>query len=162
MFERFDKRVRTVVVDARSEALIHADGQLEAEHLLLALARRSEDDAGKVLAGVGLAHDRLRVVIDADVERTLEAVGVSTTAIRIPGSSLLPGKEPRFGASAKRALERAVRVAKGHGDRHLLPIHILIGVLGAREGTVPRVLAAAGVDVGELVVAAQARLGTTS
>ena len=40
MFERFDKQARTVILDARSEALVHADVQLEAEHLLLALARR--------------------------------------------------------------------------------------------------------------------------
>lgn len=162
MFERFDKQVRVVIVDARSEALIHADARLEAEHLLLALARRSQDVAGRVLAGAGLDHDRLRGAIDADVERTLDAVGVSTTAIRMRSSSPLAGKEPRFGASAKRALERAVRVAQGRGDRHLVPTHVLIGILGATEGTVPRVLRAAGVDVGALVTAARDQLGAAN
>jgi ATP-dependent Clp protease ATP-binding subunit ClpA len=162
MFERFDKRSRTVVVEARSEAVIHADTQLGAEHLLLALARRSDWDAGLVLADAGLNHQRLRSAIDADLERTLETVGVSVAAIRIPSSSLRPQKEPRWGASAKRALERAARAARDHGDRRILPTHILIGVLGAAEGTVPRVLTAAGVDVDLLVAAAEAELGPAS
>ncbi|MGZ8652627.1 MAG: Clp protease N-terminal domain-containing protein [Actinomycetota bacterium] len=159
MFERFDKRSQTVVVDARSEAVDHADALLGAEHLLLALARRSGWDAGLVLAGAGLNHQRLRSAIDADIERTLETVGVSASTIRIPSSSLRPVKEPRWGTSAKRALERAARAARDHGDRRILPTHILIGVLGAAEGTVPRALTAAGVDVDQLVAAAEAELG---
>lgn len=162
MFERFDKRSRTVVVDARSEAIGHADRQLGAEHLLLALARRSEWDAGLVLADARLTHQRLRSAIDADIERTLEAVGVSASTIRIPSSSVFPVKQPRWGASARRALERAARAAKDHGDRRILPTHILIGVLGSAEGTVPRVLTAAGVDVDQLVAAAEAELEHTS
>jgi D-alanyl-D-alanine carboxypeptidase len=159
MFERFDKRSRTVVVDARSEAVGHADALLGAEHLLLALARRSEWDAGLVLAEAGLNHQRLRSAIDADLERTLEAVGVASAAIRIPTSSLRPEKQPRWGASAKRALERGARAARDHGDRRILPTHILIGVLRAAEGTVPRVLTASGIDVDELVAAVEAELG---
>jgi hypothetical protein len=56
------------------------------------------------------------------------------------------------------ALRRAAITAKDRGDRQLTPTHILIGVLRAREGTVPRALAASGVDPAELAARAEATL----
>ena len=159
MFERFEKDSRTVVVDAHAEARARADARVEAEHLLLALSRRSISDAGRVLVDAGLDHERLRGALDAEVEHTLMAVGVATGTIRIPASTLPMAGQPRFGESAKGALIRALKVAKRRGDRHLAPTHILLGVLGAKEGTVPRTLAAAGVDTTELAARVEATLG---
>jgi ATP-dependent Clp protease ATP-binding subunit ClpA len=67
--------------------------------------------------------------------------------------------QPQWGESAKTALRRATAVAQEHGSRHLGPTHILLGVLRAGEGTVPRALAAAGVDAAELTARAEATLG---
>jgi retron-type reverse transcriptase len=64
----------------------------------------------------------------------------------------------RPGMDAKMALRRATIAAKDRGDRQLTPTHILIGILRAREGTVPRTLAAAGVDPAELAAHAEATL----
>jgi ATP-dependent Clp protease ATP-binding subunit ClpA len=159
MFERFHKDSRTVVLDAMEEARVRADAKIEAEHLLLALARRAAWDAGRVLADAGLDHDRLRTALDESVWRTLEAVGVGSGAIWIPGSTLPMTGQPQWGESAKTALRRATAVAQEHGSRHLGPTHILLGVLRADEGTVPRALAAAGVDAAELTARAEATLG---
>jgi ATP-dependent Clp protease ATP-binding subunit ClpA len=158
MFERTKKDVHVVVLDARAEARVRAEARIEAEHLLLALARRSSWDAGRILAEAGLDHERLRDVLDADVEHILEIVGVAAGTIRIPNSTLPMAGEPRWGASAKIALRRASVIARDHGDRHLNPTHILLGVLRAGEGTVPRALAAAGVDAAELATRALATL----
>ena len=56
----------------------------------------------------------------------------------------------RWGASAKRGLERALEEAKRRGDRRIGPEHILLGLLRAEHGTVPRLLAAEGIDRDEL------------
>jgi ATP-dependent Clp protease ATP-binding subunit ClpA len=159
MFERFMNDSRTVVLDAMEEARVRAEAKIEAEHLLLALARRSAWDAGRVLAEAGLDHDRLRTALDEEVWRTLEAVGVGSGAVWIPDPKLPMTGQPQWGESAKMALRRATLVAKERGDRHLAPTHILLGVLRAKEGTVPRALVAAGVDPIELVARAEATLG---
>jgi ATP-dependent Clp protease ATP-binding subunit ClpA len=158
MSERTRRDFHIVVLDASEEARVRAEARIEAEHLLLALARRPAWDAGRVLAESGLDHERLRGVLDADVEHTLEVVGVAVGTIRIPSSTLPMAGEPRWGASAKTALRRASTIARDHGERHLNPTHILLGVLRAGEGTVPRALAAAGVDTAELAARAQATL----
>jgi ATP-dependent Clp protease ATP-binding subunit ClpA len=118
MFERFRKDSRAIVLDAMKEARIRADARIEAEHLLLALARRSAWDAGRVLAEAGIDHDGLRAALDDEVRHTLEAVGVGTGATWISGSSLPVAGQPRWGESAKMALRRATIAAKDRGDRH--------------------------------------------
>jgi hypothetical protein len=52
-----------------------------------------------------------------------------------------------------------VTIAKTRGDRRIFPTHILLAILSADEGTVPRALDAAGVDTGALVASAEATLG---
>jgi D-alanyl-D-alanine carboxypeptidase len=160
MFERFVKDSKLVVLGAMEEARARSEAKIEAEHLLLALARRSSGDAAHVLSQAGLDHDRLRAALDEETWRTLELVGVGSGAEApwIPDTTLPGARQPRWGESAKAALSRAVTVAKTRGDRHLAPTHILLGVLRAHEGTVPRALAAAGVDVADLEARAEASL----
>ena len=158
MRERLDANSREVLVDARAEARAHDDATLEAEHLLLALARHSRSDAGTLLADVGLDHDRLRQALDAQSAATLASVGIPAALIDRQRSTFGPRGEPRWGASARRALERSLRVARRHRARTIRPTHLLLGVLGASEGTVPRTLAAAGVDIDALVGSAETSL----
>jgi ATP-dependent Clp protease ATP-binding subunit ClpA len=158
MFERLDIRSRTVVAQARDEARLLGSGTLEAEHLLLALSRHSAWDAGTVLSAAGLDHDGLLRALEAELVRSLDAVGVAAGVIGVGQRPLPPEGQPRCGSSAKRALERSLAAAKARGDRTILPAHILLGTLGAEEGTVPRALAAVGVDPADLVASAGAAL----
>ena len=155
---RARKDFHAIVTGAIAEARLRAEARVEAEHLLLALARRPAAEAGRVLAESGLDHDRIQDLLDADVAHTLEAVGVAPGTLLIPRSTLPPAGEPHWGASAKAALRRASRIARDHGDRMIAPTHLLLGVLRAGEGTVPRALAAAGVDTDELAARAEATL----
>ena len=161
MVERSKTGSRAVILDALEEARLRPEAKIEAEHLLLALSRRSAWGAGRVLLDAGLDHDRLRTVLDESVGRTLAAVGVGSGGVWIPDSTLPVAHHPSWGESAKAALRRAAAVAKEHGNRRLEPAHILIGVLRAREGTVPRALAMAGVDVADLTARAEATLAST-
>jgi hypothetical protein len=64
----------------------------------------------------------------------------------------------RIGASAKLALERGVAVAARKKD--LQSAHLLLGILEAGAGTVPRALALAGIDQADL--AARVRQALTN
>jgi ATP-dependent Clp protease ATP-binding subunit ClpA len=148
MFERFTKDARAVTIRAQQEARALGSPTIEAEHLLLALADRS----GGVLAEAGLDREGVRAALDAEAERSLAAAGV---AWDVP-SPVIASAAPRFATSSKLALERALRAAVERGDRRLTADHVLLGILRAEVGTVPRALAIAGIDRAALA----ARIGS--
>lgn len=146
MFERFTQDARHIVRAAESEAHALGATSVEAEHLLLALAADERSPVGALLAGSGLSHDELVAALEREVERSLAAVGVAASDFATADLPSAPRRRLRFGASAKRALERAVRGAAARGDGQLVAAHLLLGLLRAEMGTVPRALAVAEVD----------------
>ena len=63
-------------------------------------------------------------------------------------------------APAKSALEHALRISLERADKRIDGAHILLALLRAEAGTVPRALTEAGVDrqeLKELVIAAMSR-----
>lgn len=152
MFERFGADARRAVMRASMEV---ADGvgspQIEAEHLLLALADGpASDRAAQALRDEGLDTGTLREAVERDAERVLAKVGIDASGLDLPPRPR-SSKSPRIGASAKSALERAVVGAVKKGDRKIGSHHILLGLLGAEHGAVPRLLAAEGVDRADLI-----------
>lgn len=137
MFERFTKDARAVVVDATAEAQALDAPAVEAEHLLLAVAAREH----AALERAGLDHDAVREALEAEARASLAAAGVEWDVAPRPSKGQL-----RFAASSKRALERALPAAVARGDPRLTADHVLLGILAAEVGTVPRALALAGVD----------------
>jgi ATP-dependent Clp protease ATP-binding subunit ClpA len=158
MFERFAKESKTVVVAAREEAVALGAPTLEAEHLLLAIASNSHSDAGRVLAQSGLDYDGVRTALEREFERSLAAVGVSESAFELDDAPLPTAGTPRWAASSKTVFKRAHNALHAHGGRRLTPTHLLLGVLAGEVGTVPRALAAVGVDRSALATSAQATL----
>jgi len=155
MLERFAREARDAVAAGREEARAAGSATVEAEHVLLALAAPRSGLAGKVLAAAGLGPRELRGALDAEWERGLRAAGVT---MAVPPPAAPSPRTPRWGASAKGALERSLVAAQARGDRRIGSGHVLLGVLGAREGTVPRALAGAGITPGELAARAGAAL----
>ena len=147
MFERFVKDARRVVIHASQvEAQALGSPTIEAEHLLLALAADETTPAGRLLAENGLDHGGVCAALERETERSLAAVGVGIGEYVLPERPTAPRRSPRFAASSKRALERAVKVAAARRDGHVGAAHLLIGILRADLGTVPRALAAVDVD----------------
>jgi ATP-dependent Clp protease ATP-binding subunit ClpA len=149
VFERFTKAARAVAEGADREARALGSPTVEAEHLLLALAGSPATEAGRALAAAGLDHQGVLDALEAERERSLAAVGVDAHAFDLPTTAAAAARtttRPRWGASAKLGLERSLRVALERGDRRIEPHHVLLGLLRAEAGTVPRALAAA--DVG--------------
>ena len=158
MFERFAKDSKTVVIAAREEAVALGAPTLEAEHLLLALSRDQRNDAGRVLAESGLDHDGVRTALEREFERSLAAVGVSASAFDVADAPLPIAGTPRWAASSRAVFKRAHTALQTHGGRTLTPSHLLVGVLAAEAGTVPRALAAIDIDRSALLASAEATL----
>jgi len=149
MFERFTREARFVVTTAEDEARELGSPTIEAEHLLLAMTRLDPTTAvGGVLADQGLTHEDMREALDAERAHSLAAVGISIGDFDLP--PVPPTTKPRMAANAKGALEHGLRIALERGDKRIESGHILLALLRAEAGTVPRALREAGVDRAEL------------
>lgn len=141
MLNRFTKEAGAVVEQALGVALELGAANVEAEHLLLAVAR-SDGPMAVVLRGQGLSPEDLQPALTAETERSLAAVGITAERPRFTPF----GGTPRLATATKVALEQALRAASDRSDRHIGARHVVLGVLQARRGTVPRALTLAGVD----------------
>ena len=162
MFNRFVKDAREIAAGAQEIARGLASPTVEAEHLLLALAEHAGTPAQEVLAGAGLDHDEICAALDGENERSLAAVGVSPAVFNLPPRASAANEKPRWATSAKLALERSLKVAAARDDRRIGPGHILLGVLRAPVGTVPRALEVAGIDRADLALRVEARLDSAA
>ena len=149
MFERFTREARLVVTAAETEARELGSPTIDAEHLLLALANLDRaTTVGGVLAEVGLGRDDVIAALEAERERSLAAVGISIGDFDV--SPPRPTTKPRMAAGAKGALEHALRISLVRADKRIESGHILLALLRAEAGTVPRALKEAGIDRTEL------------
>jgi ATP-dependent Clp protease ATP-binding subunit ClpA len=147
MFERFAGEARRAALEATSVAAGLGSSSVEAEHLLISIAS-GDSRAGAALREAGLDAPELRDAVQRDFERVLHNVGIDASGVDLPANCR--SDKPRWGASAKQGLERALAEAKRRGDRRIGAEHILLGLLRAEHGTVPRMLAAEGIDPAEL------------
>jgi ATP-dependent Clp protease ATP-binding subunit ClpA len=120
---------------------------IEAEHMLLALAADRDGDAAKVLKESGLDHGKLASALQEEHRRTLAFAGMSAPSKELVEATALESSLT-FGTSAKTALRRALMASRGDHRRRprLRGTDLLVGILQAELGTVPRALAIAGVD----------------
>jgi ATP-dependent Clp protease ATP-binding subunit ClpA len=162
MFERFTQGARDAVEQAQHEAGALGHDHIGTEHLLLGLAGREDDLAGRVMSSLGLTPDTLRpVVVDINGFGPLNADALATLGIDLdevrrraeeafgPGA-LERGRNPRGGGrrpftpGAKKALELSLREALVLGDKHIGAEHVLLGLL--RENSVDAVLVRGGTE----------------
>jgi ATP-dependent Clp protease ATP-binding subunit ClpA len=140
-FNRFTADARMVVQDATEIAREMGAPSVEAEHLLLSCTQ----GAGPValaLREAGLDFDALASALVRETERSLAAVGVTADVFAFSPDV----KPPKLATSAKRALEVSLRVAIERGDKSLTRGHLVLAILRAERGTVPRALECAEVD----------------
>ncbi len=147
MLSRFVRDARYATLEATSVAAGLGSSSVEAEHLLISIAS-TKSKAGLALRDVGLEPQELRDALQRDFERVLSNVGIDASGVDFPANCRRT--KPSWGTSAKQGLERAVKDAKRHGDRSIGCEHILRALLSAEHGTVPRILAAEGIDRDEL------------
>ena len=147
MFERFTKDARALTLEAEAEAAVSGSRTIEAEHLLLALAARGT---------AGLDRDAIAQALEDEQRRSLAAVGVDIDGFDLPPVATVT--KPKWGTSAKRALETTLRVALDRGEKRIGTPHMVLALLRFEAGTVPRALWRAEVDREALAAAADAEL----
>jgi len=144
----FHKYLRGVLDKAGDEARLDGSAAVEAPHLLLAIAADpSSGAAAGALAEVGLDRAAIRAALDREFTHSLHAVGVSPAAFDLPPATPNPQRRPQPGASFQLTMERTIKAA---GAATPQPAHLLLGILRADVGTVPRALALAGIDRADL------------
>ena len=126
---------------------------VEAEHLLVVLADPCAETA-KILQEAGLDRSRIEAALREENRLSLAVAGVEPLT-NDQASASRHTRTPQWGASAKAALARGHHMAKESGRVRESTTDLLLGVLQAELGTVPRTLAIAGTDRTELI----ARIG---
>jgi ATP-dependent Clp protease ATP-binding subunit ClpA len=155
---RGHKEVRVIAERAREEARAAGSPTLEAEHILLAIASEPGTAAEEVLASAGLDHEAIGKALEAEFVDSLMGFGVSLSAFDLRDPANNPARTPRWSQSAKLVFQRAAEVVAANRDRRLEATHLLLGVLRAQIGTVPRALELAGVDRAALTAHAEQAL----
>lgn len=149
--------VAAVLQRARDEAKATGSPSVEAEHVLLAIAAHKGTEAQRILGAAGLDRAAILEALDREFEESLAGAGVSLSAFSLPTASRRHDAVPRWGTSFKLALHRAPRSAPGG---RLDATRLLVGILRAQVGTVPRALSLAGVDRAGLVARTEQALTT--
>jgi hypothetical protein len=126
---------------------------VEAEHLLVVPADPWTETA-TILQEAGLDPSRIEVTLRQGNWLSLAVAGVETLT-NDKASASIHSRTPQWGASAKAALARVLHLARGSERAPETTTDLLVGILQAELGTVPRTLAIAGTDRTELL----ARIG---
>ena len=115
------------------------------EHLLLGLLQDRQSGAGRLPAAQGLTRQGL-------LEQLTEAWGTGAP---------LPGRRP-LSPQLERSVEAAVGQARRLGHRQVNSRHLLLGLLGQKDGGACRLLAAAGIQLDHLSRQTARALGSGS
>jgi ATP-dependent Clp protease ATP-binding subunit ClpC len=143
MFERFTDQAREVVEVARDEARLMHHAHVGTEHLLVALARVGDDDAGALLHRYGLTGERAR----AEVVQMV-GMGDATDRGRL---ELTP--------AAHDALEQTLSEAMRLGHERAGAAHLLLAILRQPDALARRILLAAGATPRDVRAELIGRLG---
>jgi ATP-dependent Clp protease ATP-binding subunit ClpA len=149
--------VRDALRHARELASDLSSRTIEAEHLLVVLADPSAGSTGKVLQEAGLDRSRIEAALREENRLSLAVAGVEPLTDE-QASATRHTRTPVWGASAKAGLVRGHHISKEAGRVRETTADLLVGILQAELGTVPRLLAIAGTDRTELI----ARIGRMS
>ena len=129
---------------ARQEARKRGSKAVEAEHLLLGLASSPTTVCGRVLIEAGLDRERIDALLQQERRDSVAYAGVELRG-RMPSAATEGSAVLDLGTSANEAIRRGAAV--GHAENRVrVGTDLLLGILGAELGTVPRILALAGID----------------
>ena len=155
----FDRYLQGVVERGGLEAAREGSAAVEAHHLLLAIAREPHASEGEVLAAIGLEYDVIVIALDREYRASLRAAGLSVDDLRLPTATPSPVVPSRLGTSSVAALQR---LAAQFRKSELGPVHLLLAIVQAQLGTVPRALQMAGFDRSALLTRLAAPASTPS
>ncbi|HEY4268765.1 MAG TPA: Clp protease N-terminal domain-containing protein [Galbitalea sp.] len=140
--------MRNLVERSVAEARARGTTTVDAEHVLLALAEPGTAP-GRALAAGGLTREVIVAALRTERLASLESAGAPQIDAQSLDASPRVSK-PSWGASVVAARAREKKSGR-RAPRRAPEIGVLIGILEAPLGTVPRALALAGIDRQALV-----------
>ena len=143
-FDKFTEKAQEALVAAQAAAKEHNHGQVEAEHLLLALLSQPDGIPAAVLSRMGIGVGPLRAQVEQALARQPKVYGP---------------EEPAMGSGLRGVLERAVAEAGRLKDEYVSTEHLLLGLAADRNTPAGRLLAESGVDREKIYAALQAVRG---
>jgi ATP-dependent Clp protease ATP-binding subunit ClpA len=153
--QKLNTSLSRVLERAIEEAAARRALMVEAEHLLLALASDESLAAHRVLIEGGLDRSAIETALERERSQSLSAVGIGPLDEELFEATPRQSR-PGWGTSTKEAIQRGRAVGGQDGRRRPAETELLVGILTAGLGTVPRALAFAGVNRGELLDRARA------
>ena len=145
---------------ARHEARKRGSKAVEAEHLLLGLASSPTTVSGRVLIDAGLDRERIDAWLQQERRESVAYAGVELRS-RMPIATMEGAAPLNLGTSANEAIRRGAVI--GHAENRVrVGTDLLLGILGAELGTVPRILALAGIDRDRLAARTRRAAGVKS
>ncbi len=131
-FERFTKRVKTVLEIARQHAIRYGHSQIETEDILLGLLEEGQGMGIAVLHFLKVDPEHLKFELEKNIR------------IGIP---LLTAGEIPLSPEVKRVLALSYRQAQYFGHNYVGTEHLLIGLVAEEEGLAAKVLIRFGLTV---------------
>jgi Sec-independent protein translocase protein TatA len=140
--QHYGGAVRTVLARARTEAVRLQHPSVRTEHLLLALTLEPDGVTELVLLSFGVHLDQVRWRLKESL-----VLGAAPVDADIP-----------YTGGAKRAIRSALEEAEALGHRRVDPVHLLLALLGERDGA-GETLASLGVTLDGARLQADRELG---
>ena len=129
-FDLFTDRARDAVELAQDEARRLGHNYIGTEHLLLGLVREGDGVAARVLGNMGVQLPKVRSAVEFIIGR---------------GETMVMG-EIGLTPRAKKVIELAVDEARRLNHHYIGTEHLLLGIVGEREGVAAEILDGFGVN----------------
>lgn len=132
MWQRFTERAKKVIFTAQEEAGRLGENYVSTEHMLLGLLRESDHVAARILLGMNLSLDTIKMEVERQVER---------------GTGFLPQRDMQMTPRCKRVIDLAYDEARTLGNNYIGTEHLLLGLVREAEGLAGRILDKLGVEL---------------
>jgi ATP-dependent Clp protease ATP-binding subunit ClpB len=128
---RLTQKAQEAIVGAQSLAKEHSHGQIESEHLLLALLRQADGIVPQIVQKLEANPAEMALALDRALDEKAKVYGATT--------------QVGLARDLDRAIDEAEKVAKRMRDDYVSTEHLLLVLTGAHGGEAARFLAAHGI-----------------
>jgi ATP-dependent Clp protease ATP-binding subunit ClpB len=134
---RFTEKAQEAVAQAQTLAAEYNHGQIEGEHLLLALLRQSDGIVPQIVQRLGLQPDSLIQQLSGELDRRPRVYGGAA--------------QVSLSRELQQTLQQAVKIAEGMHDDFVSTEHLLLALSEDRAGSVGRLLQGHGLTKDDIL-----------